>query len=174
MDRMHGFTLVVEGVPELTEEVANQLFEAGCDDALPLWRDGIVSVGFDRTAPSLREAITSAIRDIERAGIGARVIRIEDVTSDAESAATLERVVGSLNSALHTTAVVAMAPTLQPSLLDRLGIGNPLWGGHTQSGHRGSGLGVPKVKFLPASKPSIQRGSALPATLSSLGTGATE
>jgi hypothetical protein len=129
MDRMHGFTLVLEGVPDLTEEVANQLFEAGCDDALPLWRDGIVSVGFDRTAPSLREAITSAIRDIERAGIGARVVRIEDATSDTEPTAKLVSEVDSLNSVLHATAIIAMDPTLQPFLLDRLGRGSPLRGG---------------------------------------------
>src|SRR5262245_37353111 len=77
---MHGFSLILDGGPDLTEEIANRLFEAGCDDALPVWRDGIVSMGFDRTAPTLREAITSAIRDIESAGIGARVVRIEDVT----------------------------------------------------------------------------------------------
>ena len=121
MDRMHGFTLVLDGVPDLTEEVANRLFEAGCDDALPLWRDGIVSVGFDRVAPSLREAITSAIRDIESAGIGARVVRVEDATSSTEPAAKLAREVGALNSVLQVSAIIEMDPTLRPVVIELLG-----------------------------------------------------
>jgi hypothetical protein len=122
MDRMHGFTLVLEGVPDLTEEVANRLFEAGCDDALPLWRDGVVSIGFDRTAPSLREAITSAIRDVENAGIGARVVRVEDATSNTEPAAKVASEVGSLNSAIHAMPIIEMDPNLRLLMLNRLGV----------------------------------------------------
>jgi hypothetical protein len=121
MDKMHGFTLILDGVPDLTEEVANRLFEAGCDDALPLWRDGIVSLGFDRTAPSLREAITSAIRDIESAGVGARVVRVEDATSGMAPEA-ISREVGSLNSALGAMTIIEMDPKLHPLMLNRLGI----------------------------------------------------
>lgn len=122
MDAMHGFTLVLDGVSELTEEIVNRLFEAGCDDALPVWRDGIVSVGFDRTAPTLHDAIISAIRDIESAGIGARVVRVEDVTSGAEPAAKVAREVGSLNSVLHTMTIIEMDPKLHPVILNRLGV----------------------------------------------------
>jgi hypothetical protein len=100
----------------------NRLFETGCDDALPVWRDGIVSVGFDRTAPSLHDAITSAIRDIECAGIGARVVRVEDVTSGAEPPANVAREVGSLNSVLHTMTIIETDAKLRPIILNRLGV----------------------------------------------------
>ena len=122
MDTTHGFTLILEGISDLTPEVTDRLFEAGCDDATPWQCDRVISIGFDRAAPTLRAAISSAIADVERAGIGARVIEIKDVTSDAEPAATLAREVSSLNSVLHATAVVAMDPTLRPFMLDRLGI----------------------------------------------------
>jgi hypothetical protein len=118
----HGFTLVLDGVPDLTPEVLDRLYEAGCDDALISRCDGVVSMDFTRTAPSLRDAITSAIRDVESAGIGARVVRIEDATSNTESPSRLVTEVGSLNSVLHATEVIAMDPTLRPFILDRLGI----------------------------------------------------
>ena len=34
-EREYDFALVVQGVPELSEDVINRLFEAGCDDATP-------------------------------------------------------------------------------------------------------------------------------------------
>jgi hypothetical protein len=87
-----------------------------------LWRDGIVSVGFDRTAPSLREAITSAIRDIESAGIGARVVLVEDVTSGTEPQAKLVSEVGSLNSVLGAMTIIERDPKVRPLMMNRLGI----------------------------------------------------
>jgi hypothetical protein len=49
------------------------LYEAGCDDALIGMRDGVAFADFIREANSFTEAIQSAIRDVERAGVGARV-----------------------------------------------------------------------------------------------------
>jgi hypothetical protein len=40
-------------------------------------RDGSVYLDFDREAASFREAILSAIADVEKASIGARVVRVE-------------------------------------------------------------------------------------------------
>lgn len=73
----YSFTLILEGVSDLTEDVANRLFEAGCDDALLVRRDGVVSLGFDRTAPSLSEAIRSAIRDVKKANVTQAEIGLE-------------------------------------------------------------------------------------------------
>ena len=36
----HDFTLVLAGIPELTSQVGNALFEAGCDDATVSMRLG--------------------------------------------------------------------------------------------------------------------------------------
>jgi hypothetical protein len=62
------------GVSEITAEMAEALF-AGCDDSNPWSSEGVVSVGFDREAASLGEAIGSAIKDVERAGY--TVARVE-------------------------------------------------------------------------------------------------
>ena len=71
------FTLVLSGVHTLTDEVEDALFEASCDDALVGTRDGIFFLDFAREALSFRAAVLSAIADVEEAGIGARVVRVE-------------------------------------------------------------------------------------------------
>jgi len=66
------FTLIVTSVDE---DGLDALYEAGCDDAtvgLGKWRS---EVGFDREAPSLLDAILSAIADVE--STDATVLRVE-------------------------------------------------------------------------------------------------
>jgi hypothetical protein len=73
--RVFDFTFRLVGVDELTVEVADALFEAGCDDASP-WSEGpAVHLDFHREAGSLGEAVGSAIRDVEPAGFA--VVRVE-------------------------------------------------------------------------------------------------
>ena len=60
------FTLIVEGPDLQTDEFAEALFEAGCDDALVGRIDGIQYLDFDRDAASLEEAVLSSINDLER------------------------------------------------------------------------------------------------------------
>jgi hypothetical protein len=71
------FTLILSGVRELTPEVLDAFFEAGCDDALIGVRDAVAYAEFCREAGSFREAVFSAIRDVEAAGVGARVEHVE-------------------------------------------------------------------------------------------------
>lgn len=71
------FTLILSGVPDLTVEVLDAFFEAGCDDALIGTRDGVAYADFCREADSFRQAVLSAIRDVESAGVGAKVDHIE-------------------------------------------------------------------------------------------------
>jgi hypothetical protein len=69
------FTVVLARVDELTDEIADALFEAGCDDA-SLYSEGpTVSLEFHREADSLGTAVGSAIADVERAGFS--VARVE-------------------------------------------------------------------------------------------------
>lgn len=65
----HEFTLVLRGSPELTEEVADALFEAGCDDGSPGTCEGVFIIDFHRQAKSLEEAIRSAIANVRAAGL---------------------------------------------------------------------------------------------------------
>ncbi len=75
--REYEFTLVLSGVKELSQDTLDALYEAGCDDALIGMRDGVAFADFVREAESPEEALQSAIRNIEQAGIGAKVEHIE-------------------------------------------------------------------------------------------------
>ncbi len=77
-EREHDFALIVQGVPALTTEAEDTLHKAGCDDATLTVRYGLLLMEFSRSAPSIQEAIISAIHDVESAGIGAQVVRVDD------------------------------------------------------------------------------------------------
>lgn len=79
------FALIVSGVPELTEDVANSLFEAGCDDATVSMQYGLLYLEFSRSAPTRQEGIASAIRDITSADIGVSVRLIDDCSLVTQS-----------------------------------------------------------------------------------------
>ncbi|MGH9334471.1 MAG: hypothetical protein ACRD21_12055, partial [Vicinamibacteria bacterium] len=64
-DQKHNFVLVVSGVSEPDSRLEDALYEAGCDDAILAFRNGVAYLEFDREAPSLEDAILSAIRDAE-------------------------------------------------------------------------------------------------------------
>ncbi len=71
----YEFILILKGPLELTEEIANQLFAAGCDDGTPAICDGIFTVEFHREAVSLESAVRTAIDNVRAAGI--EVERVE-------------------------------------------------------------------------------------------------
>ena len=77
-ERDYDFSLILSGVAELTEDQAEALFAAGCDDATPSVIYGRVWLEFSRVATSYKEAVLSAIRDVRRANIGADVERIDE------------------------------------------------------------------------------------------------
>lgn len=77
-EREFDFALIVGGVPELTDTVMDALFAAGCDDATVSMQHGLVYLEFSRAAQSLQDAIISAIKDVVDAGIGAKVLRVDD------------------------------------------------------------------------------------------------
>ena len=74
---IHHFTFIVDG-PDLQDDtLVDAVFEAGCGDAAIGRIDGIQYVDFDREAPSLDDAILSAVADLERID-GVDVVRIAD------------------------------------------------------------------------------------------------
>lgn len=83
MMQTHTFTLVLAGTEDVVGDMSQQtflemsdvLFAAGCDDASPGIRNGLVYVNFDRESSDLQSAIHSAIADVRRAGY--RVARVE-------------------------------------------------------------------------------------------------
>lgn len=73
----HLFTLILSGVSKITPELADALYEATGGDIELNMRNGVAYVEFDRTSPSLHDAVTSAISQVEGAGVGVRVVRVE-------------------------------------------------------------------------------------------------
>lgn len=88
----YEFTLVLDGVDDQTEGLEDQLFEAGCDDALINFRNGTVYLDFSREATSIDEAVISAIKSVENSKLGAKVISIlpDDLVSESEIAKRLD------------------------------------------------------------------------------------
>ena len=77
----HGFTVSLAGDPPHDDDLANALFEAGCDDGT-LWSEGPrVFVDFHREAPTLERALATAVRDVGKAGFAVArvVIDVEDL-----------------------------------------------------------------------------------------------
>jgi hypothetical protein len=72
----YSFSLVITR-PEVDEETAaDTLYAGGSDDALFSVSGGVYELVFDRESASLRKAVLSAIKDVQKAGIGSRVIRV--------------------------------------------------------------------------------------------------
>lgn len=92
-EREHDFALILTGVGELTTEVEDALFAAGCDDATLSMKNGLMYLEFSRKAPSLKDAILSAIRDVRKANIGVDVWRVDecDLVTSTEIARRINR-----------------------------------------------------------------------------------
>ena len=73
----YEFSLILKGSPELTEEIADELFEAGCDDGTPGTCNRVFSIDFHREADSLEAAINSAIKNVKSAGYDVERVQIE-------------------------------------------------------------------------------------------------
>jgi len=73
----YEFSLILKGSPELTEEICDELFEAGCDDGTPGTCKGVFSIGFHREADSLEAAINSAMKNVKAAGHDVERVEIE-------------------------------------------------------------------------------------------------
>lgn len=73
----HRFTLILSGVSEITPELADTLFAATGGDIEFNVRDNVAYLEFEREANTLRDAVDSAIRQVEGANVGVRVVRVE-------------------------------------------------------------------------------------------------
>jgi hypothetical protein len=72
----YEFSLILAAT-EVTDENADKLYDAGCNDGSILTRDGITRIQFDREASNLDEALASAIQNVERAGLAVARVEIE-------------------------------------------------------------------------------------------------
>ena len=80
----YAFDVVLKEISEITDDQADALFAAGCDDGTPISRNSVAWVHFDREATTLEAAIQSAIAQIQTAGL-----RIAKVELDSDAAVAL-------------------------------------------------------------------------------------
>jgi hypothetical protein len=73
----YDFTLILTELLELTDDLADALFAAGCGDGTPGTCKGVFSIDFHREAKSLEEAMRSAIGDVRAAGYEVERVEIE-------------------------------------------------------------------------------------------------
>ena len=86
----HTFTLIVDGRDLQADEVVDDVFEAGCDDALLGRVDGAQLADFDRETDTLRDAVQSAVAELESIR-GVTVIGLADVAIRAVVTANPQR-----------------------------------------------------------------------------------
>jgi hypothetical protein len=75
--KTYQFDVILAGLAEISDELADALFEAGCDDGTPCSSEGVAWVGFHREADSLESAIRSAVSDVQKAGCTVARVQIE-------------------------------------------------------------------------------------------------
>ncbi len=124
-EREYDFVLVLTGIAEVTPEAENAFFEAGCDDATISVRFGRVFLTFSRTAPSLKQAVLSAIRDVKRANTAADVLRVDGC--NLVSQADIARKIGRSRQAVHQYITAARGPGGFPAPACAITDGVPLW-----------------------------------------------
>jgi len=81
------FTVVLANRDDLSEDDAEKLFVAGCDDATPGVSNGTAQIHFSRDADSFQQAILTAKADVEKAGF--QVARVEIGASEIAELETL-------------------------------------------------------------------------------------
>jgi hypothetical protein len=82
--KTYEFDVVLKEVSQVTDEQADGLFAAGCDDGMPAGCDGVAWIHFDRQAASLEEAIASAAAQVQAAGL-----LVSKVELDVDAAVSL-------------------------------------------------------------------------------------
>ncbi|MBV8078046.1 MAG: hypothetical protein JO284_16685 [Planctomycetaceae bacterium] len=119
----HNFTLVLTGIEDITTEALDSLFDAGCDDGTLSQRAGVVYLTFTREAPSLEDAILSAIRDVRSAGLGVRRVDVCTLVTAAE----IGRRIGRSRELVRQYATGRRGPGGFPPPACHIVEGNPLY-----------------------------------------------
>ncbi len=124
-EQEYDFALIVGGVDELTQAIEDAVFEAGCDDATLSIRYGLLYMEFSRSATSLKDAIFSAIHDVQRAQVGANVLRVDE--SNLVTASEIARRLGRSRQLVHQYMTGQRGPGGFPPPECQLADCKPLW-----------------------------------------------
>lgn len=122
------FILTLSGVSEATPDLEDELYEAGCSDALINTKNGTVYLDFDRESESFEKAIISAIADVENAGINAKVTSVgpDNLVSISEIAKRANFTKQSISLFIQGK----RGDNSFPSPIYRVGEKSPLWQWH--------------------------------------------
>lgn len=87
------FTIHYHYPAEVTEEVLDAIYEAGCDDALLCQVDGCEKASFDREAETIADAVFSAMRDLKKVP-GLIIVKVEaDIDEDFHDVDLINRTI---------------------------------------------------------------------------------
>ena len=123
-NREHDFTLVLTGFIELTDEIEDALLRA-CDDATLAMRSGRPFLTFSRQAPSMKDAILSAIHDVHGSALGIEVLRVDYCSLVTQS--DIARRINKSRQMVYQYARGIRGPGRFPSPVCELGDGQSLW-----------------------------------------------
>src|SRR5438067_969610 len=73
--KTYAFNVFLDQVTEITDDQADALFAAGCDDGTPACCNGVAWIHFDRESATLEAAIQLAVSQVQ--SVGFRVGKVE-------------------------------------------------------------------------------------------------
>lgn len=121
----YEFEFALTGISELTQEVEDALFEAGCDDATLSVRSGRIFLTFSRQGASIKDAVLRAIQDVRNARIGAEVLRVDQ--GNLVTQAEIARKIGRSRQLVHQYIGGTRGPGGFPPPVCEISEGSPLW-----------------------------------------------
>jgi hypothetical protein len=124
-ERDFDFALVLTGPVEMTPEVQDALFEAGCDDATLSVRSGRAYLTFSRRGHALKGAILSAINDVRKANLGVDVLRVDDWNQVTQ--ADIARRIGRTRQMVNQYVTGVRGPGSFPKPAYNISEGPPRW-----------------------------------------------
>jgi len=124
-EREYEFVLVLDGIQNVTPDIEDALFEAGCKDATVSIRLGRVYLTFARMARSLQDAVLTAINNVDAADIGATVLRVDECNLVTQS--DIARRIGRSRQSVNQYIRGERGPGGFPPPACRIADNAPLW-----------------------------------------------
>ena len=121
----HAFTLYFEGADMHLQENYDPAYEGGCDDATFGSSYGNWHAMFHREAPTLAEAVFSAIHDLESSVPGLRVTRVE--SDELVTASVIARRTGRSRESVRLLAAGKRGPGDFPEPIDYVDASSRMW-----------------------------------------------
>lgn len=74
---LHNFELIHRGSFDSYDDIWAELAKPGREDIFLGWQGGVYRLGFGREAPSFRDALLSAIAEVDCLGLGLELVKME-------------------------------------------------------------------------------------------------